>query len=102
MTTSMDPRWAFSLIAGLLVVASAGAQTAPAVPGNTAGQSTAAAPAPAQTRIGLALRGGGARGITQVGVGAGRWSLYLLLGASVNRTNQLVCRICPVGCQEVQ
>jgi len=57
MTTSMDPRWAFSLIAGLLVAASAGAQTAPAVPGNTAGQSTAAAPAPAQTRIGLALRG---------------------------------------------
>ncbi len=68
MTTSIDPRRVVGLIAGLLVAASARAQTAPAAPAKPADQATAAATVPAQPRIGLALSGGGARGLAHVGV----------------------------------
>jgi NTE family protein len=59
-----------TLVAGMVIANSAGAQasTAPAAPAKTQGQAASAATAPAVPRIGLALSGGGARGLAHVGV----------------------------------
>jgi NTE family protein len=68
MSTTFQCRTAVFI--AVLMASSAGAQTAPSTdtPPKSAGQPSAAATVPAQPRIGLALSGGGARGIAHVGV----------------------------------
>ena len=69
MTLSTLPRRTALFIAALMAT-TAGAQAAPSTdtPPKSVGQPIAAASVPAQPRIGLALSGGGARGIAHVGV----------------------------------
>jgi NTE family protein len=69
MTLLANPRRT-ALVVAVFLATSAGAQTAPSVgtPSKPDGQPAAAASVPAQPRIGLALSGGGARGIAHVGV----------------------------------
>ncbi len=70
MTKLIHKRKAASLIAGFVVATGATAQTAPAIGTSAplASQTSAATTAPPQPRIGLALSGGGARGLAHVGV----------------------------------
>ena len=69
MTLSTLPRRTALFIAALMAT-TAGAQAAPSTdtPPKSVGQPIATASVPAQPRIGLALSGGGARGIAHVGV----------------------------------
>jgi NTE family protein len=68
MTRLIHTRKVASLIAGFVVATGAAAQGVPSTGVQPAGQASAATGAPAHPRIGLALSGGGARGLAHVGV----------------------------------